>query len=47
MRTGDDPEPSLVTDAVFAGQRYARELDADPIADVPFKSERVAIGGIR
>jgi dimethylamine/trimethylamine dehydrogenase len=35
---GDAEAPGLIAHAVYAGHRYARELDADPIGDaVPFK----------
>ncbi|MCJ9430651.1 FAD-dependent oxidoreductase [Kordiimonas marina] len=34
---GDALAPGLIAHAVYAGHRYARELEAGPIADVPFR----------
>ena len=34
---GDALAPGLIAHAVYAGHRYARELDAPPASDVPFK----------
>ncbi len=36
-RIGDAEAPGLIAHAVYAGHRYARELDADPVGEVPFK----------
>lgn len=36
-RIGDAEAPGLIAHAVYAGHRYARELDAPPSDDVPFK----------
>jgi dimethylamine/trimethylamine dehydrogenase len=36
-RIGDAEAPGLIAHAVYAGHRYARELDAPPSGDVPFK----------
>ncbi len=38
VRVGDCSAPGTIAAAVFAGHRYARELDSDP-ADVPFLRE--------
>ena len=40
-RIGDCLAPALTADAVFAGHRYARELDADVDPDMPFARERI------
>ena len=34
---GDALAPGLIAHAVYAGHRYARELDAPPEGEVPFK----------
>ena len=34
---GDALAPGLIAHAVYAGHRYAQELDAGPVADVPFR----------
>jgi dimethylamine/trimethylamine dehydrogenase len=34
---GDAHAPGLIAHAVYEGHRYARELDADPAREVPFK----------
>lgn len=36
-RIGDAEAPGLIAHAVYAGHRYARELDAEPAGEVPFK----------
>ena len=41
-RIGDCLAPSLTADAVYAGHRYARELDS-PRQDVPFLRERASV----
>ncbi len=38
-RIGDCEAPAIIAAAVYAGHRYARELDTDPDPDVPFKLE--------
>ncbi|MGH6932829.1 MAG: NADH:flavin oxidoreductase, partial [Dongiaceae bacterium] len=40
-RIGDCLNPGTIAAAVYAGHRYARELDA-PVADPPFRVEHVA-----
>src|SRR5262249_61936719 len=40
---GDGLAPATIAHAVYAGHRYARELDADYTPDTPFKRE-LAIG---
>jgi dimethylamine/trimethylamine dehydrogenase len=37
-RVGDCCAPGIIASAVFAGHRYAREMDA-PAADVPFRRD--------
>ena len=34
---GDALAPALIAHAVYAGHRYARELDEEPLGDVPFR----------
>ncbi len=43
-RIGDCHAPATIAAAVHSGHRYARELDAPPPGDVPFRRERTAIG---
>ncbi len=38
-RIGDCEAPAIIAAAVYAGHRYARELDTEPEADVPFRLE--------
>ncbi|MGI9335996.1 MAG: NAD(P)-binding protein, partial [Gammaproteobacteria bacterium] len=42
-RIGDCLAPATTADAVYAGHRYARELDGPAPGDVPFHRERVVI----
>ena len=42
-RIGDALGPGLIAAAVWSGHRYARELDAPPPGDVPFKRELVLV----
>jgi dimethylamine/trimethylamine dehydrogenase len=42
-RIGDCHTPGTIATAVYAGHRYARELDAGPIADVPFRREHAKV----
>ena len=42
-RIGDCLAPSTIAAAVYAGHRYAREMDAPPVEGVPFKRELVAL----
>jgi dimethylamine/trimethylamine dehydrogenase len=39
-RIGDCLAPGAIAHAVYAGHRYARELDEEPAEDVPFRRER-------
>ena len=39
QRIGDCDAPSTIARAVYAGHRYARELDAEVPAEVPFRRE--------
>ena len=41
-RIGDCLSPGLIVAAVHSGHRYARELDAPPTPDVPFRMEHIA-----
>jgi dimethylamine/trimethylamine dehydrogenase len=41
-RIGDCLAPGAIFHAVYAGHRYARELDAEP-GDIAFKRERISI----
>ncbi|MEE8204161.1 MAG: FAD-dependent oxidoreductase [Alphaproteobacteria bacterium] len=43
-RIGDCLAPATIAHAVYAGHRYAREFDAPPAGDVPFRRERVVVG---
>ena len=38
-RIGDCNAPGTIAHAVYAGHRYAREMDASPDADIPFRRE--------
>ena len=42
MRIGDCLNPGLIAAAVHSGHRYARELDAAPAGDLPFRIENIA-----
>ena len=42
-RIGDALGPGLIAAAVWSGHRFARELDAPPPGDVPFKRELVVV----
>ena len=42
-RIGDALAPGLIAAAVWSGHRYARELDAPPPGDVPFRRELVVV----
>jgi dimethylamine/trimethylamine dehydrogenase len=41
-RIGDCLNPGLIAAAVHSGHRYARELNAAPAADLPFRVEQIA-----
>jgi dimethylamine/trimethylamine dehydrogenase len=41
---GDALAPASIAHAVYAGHRYARELDADVLADEPFARELTLVG---
>ena len=43
-RIGDAEAPAIIAAAVYAGHRYARELDADHDIDVPLIHDRVDVG---
>ena len=42
-RIGDCLAPSTIAAAVYAGHRYARELDAEPVEGTPFRRELPAL----
>jgi dimethylamine/trimethylamine dehydrogenase len=42
-RLGDAEAPAIIAAAVFAGHRYARELDCEPDPDMPLKIDRVVV----
>ena len=42
-RIGDCLAPATIAHAVYAGHRYAREMDADPNDDVPFRREHALV----
>jgi len=41
-RVGDCSAPGTIATAVFAGHRYARQMDAE-VGDVPFLRERAVV----
>ncbi|MEM6588340.1 MAG: FAD-dependent oxidoreductase [Pseudomonadota bacterium] len=43
-RIGDAEAPAIIAAAVYAGHRYARELDTDVDVDVPLMHDRVDVG---
>ena len=43
-RIGDCDAPAIIAAAVYAGHRYAQELDADVDPDMPLKHDRVDVG---
>lgn len=45
-RIGDALAPATIAHAVYAGHRYARELDEPISGDVPFKREIAALGDL-
>ena len=44
---GDCNAPATIAHAVYAGHRYARELDGPPPGDVPFKREHAVAPSYR
>jgi dimethylamine/trimethylamine dehydrogenase len=42
-RIGDAEAPAIIAAAVFAGHRYARDLDCAPDPDMPLKIDRVMV----
>jgi dimethylamine/trimethylamine dehydrogenase len=42
-RIGDAEAPAIIAAAVFAGHRYARNLDNEPDRDMPLKIDRVVV----
>ncbi len=43
VRIGDCDTPGTITTSVYAGHRYAREMDAGPPSDVPFRREHARV----
>lgn len=43
-RIGDCEAPAIIAASVYAGHRYARELDAELDADEPLKHDRIDVG---
>ena len=43
-RIGDAEAPAIIAAAVYAGHRYARELDTDVDVDVPLMHDRLDVG---
>ena len=41
-RIGDCDTPGTITTSVYAGHRYAREMDAPP-TDIPFRREHARV----
>jgi dimethylamine/trimethylamine dehydrogenase len=46
-RIGDAEAPAIIAAAVYAGHRYARELDEVVDRDVPMKHDRPIVGAVR
>jgi dimethylamine/trimethylamine dehydrogenase len=46
-RIGDAEAPAIIAAAVYAGHRYARELDEVVDRDVPMKHDRPLVGAVR
>jgi len=42
-RIGDAEAPAIIAAAVFAGHRFARDLDDDPDPDMPLRIDRVVV----
>jgi dimethylamine/trimethylamine dehydrogenase len=42
-RIGDAEAPAIIAAAVFAGHRYARDLDNEPDPDMPLRIDRVVV----
>ncbi|MBW2231598.1 MAG: FAD-dependent oxidoreductase [Deltaproteobacteria bacterium] len=42
-RIGDCDAPGTIAKSVYAGHRFAREMDAGPIPDVPFRREHAMV----
>jgi dimethylamine/trimethylamine dehydrogenase len=42
-RIGDCDAPGMIATSVYAGHRYAREMDAGPVPDVPFRREHARV----
>jgi dimethylamine/trimethylamine dehydrogenase len=43
LRVGDCSAPGSIATAVFAGHRYAREMDATDVGEVPFLRDRALV----
>ena len=44
QRLGDCEAPSIIAAAVYAGHRYAQDIDAQPDPDQPLKHDRIDVG---
>jgi dimethylamine/trimethylamine dehydrogenase len=44
-RIGDCEAPAIIAAAVYAGHRFARELDTPMDIDLPMRHDRIDIGG--
>jgi dimethylamine/trimethylamine dehydrogenase len=44
---GDCLAPGLIAHAIYSGHRYARELDAPPAGDVPFRRQMPSVSSGR
>jgi len=45
VRIGDCLSPGTIATAVYSGHEYARQMDAPPLADVPFRREHALAPG--
>jgi dimethylamine/trimethylamine dehydrogenase len=45
-RIGDCEAPAIIASAVYAGHRYAEELERESDADGPFKHNRIDVGPV-
>jgi dimethylamine/trimethylamine dehydrogenase len=43
-RIGDAEAPSIIATAIYAGHKYARELDCEIDPDMPAKYDRILVG---
>ena len=45
-RIGDCEAPAIIAAAIYAGHKYARELDTEVDLDNPMKHDRIDVGDI-